>query len=51
MHTCCSGEKANAKKKKRVLQLNLNMQTNLPVLHRDNKKVNLIDSCCLRASN
>lgn len=51
MHTCCSGEKANAKKKKRVSQLNLNMQTNLPVLHRDNKKVNLIDSCCLRASN
>lgn len=42
--------KANVKEM-RGWKLNLNMQTNLPLLNRDNKKVNLIGSSCLRASN
>lgn len=40
-----------AKVKEMGWKLHLNMQTNLPLLNRDNKKVNLIGSSCLRASN
>jgi len=42
--------KANVKEM-RALKLNLYMQTNLPLLHINNKKVNLRSSSCLRASN